>query len=516
MNGIVKKISVFLNRFGWRQCVLKVLDELFPVKNIAVPEMPFPVPESPVSFFTDGDISAEKAVYPAELITPNGKWMLIASGKARLEKYALWRIAAFVEKHPEYGVLYFDNAVVKQQTPGKKSYICRPDFALEYLRSYDYTGSVYAIRRELAGKFEGCSKLETFLRAAEAGVKIGHLPEIIYSCEPEKENPEAETAVIAGHLTRCGIGFDDISIAAGCRRIKYSVSGNPKISILIPSFNNCAVLKRCIDSIVQKSTWDNWEIVVVENGSSEPGLFDYYRELQRHPGIKVVTYPVSEKFNYSKVNNFGVEHCSGEYILFLNNDTEVISGNFLEEMLSFAQRPDVGVTGAKLYYFDRTLQHAGVIVGAGSIAAHHSWRSRENDGGYLNTLACAREFSAVTFACAMVRKSDFFQFGALDEALGVAYNDIDFCLRMIALGKRVIYTPYAELFHHESLSRGREDTPEKQARIAGEAALFEERHREILENGDPFYNPNLSLSGQSFTLRGRLGRLKLVQRKKRS
>ena len=310
--------------------------------------------------------------------------------------------------------------------------------------------------------------------------------------------------------------FEDISIAAGCRRIKYAVSGNPKVSILIPSFNNCAVLKRCIDSIVQKSTWDNWEIVVVENGSSEPALFDYYKELECHPGIKVVTYPIAENFNYSKVNNFGAEHCSGEYILFLNNDTEVISGNFLEEMLRFAQRADAGVTGAKLYYFDRTLQHAGAIVGAGAIAAHHSLRSTEEDAGYLNTLLCAREFSAVSFACAMVRKSDFFQCGALDEELGVAYNDIDFCLRMIKRGKKVIYTPYAELFHHESLSRGLEDTPDKMARNANEAARFEARHQEILKNGDPFYNPNLSLSGRCFTLKGRLKRLKLLQRRKMS
>lgn len=500
--------------YGFRQTCLRAWDRIFPRHSVSPGKIP-DCSASAVRFVCDDLIVSGIDSVSRSMIDASGGFALHSSGAdVSLLPGTLQRIAAFLETVPETDILYADSAICAEN--GKiTGYEFRPDFALEYLRSDDYFGKLIVVRRSFAKKFPGATNLELMLRGVENGVNIVHIPQLLYTHRSEAPSCDGVESV-AEHLDRCGIAFEEVIAGNRHRRIKYAVEGGPLISILIPSFNNCAVLRRCIDSIIQKTTWKNLEIVIVENGSNEAELFDYYKTLQEDPRIKVVSYPVAESFNYSRVNNFGAKQCSGDYILFLNNDTEVISGNFLEEMLSFAQRPDVGVTGAKLYYFDRTLQHAGVIVGAGSIAAHHSWRSSENDGGYLNTLACAREFSAVTFACAMVRKSDFFQFGALDEALGVAYNDIDFCLRMVAHGKRVIYTPYAELFHHESLSRGREDTPEKQARIAGEAALFEERHREILENGDPFYNPHLSLSGQSFTLRGRLGRLKLVQRKKRS
>ncbi|MBE6390633.1 MAG: glycosyltransferase [Lentisphaerae bacterium] len=510
---MLKSLISFLRNYGFKQTLMVVLDRIFPPRKVESKTLPELQGEFPRFAVVD---SLPDCVDPesAELVDTDGEWVLCGNaGDVRFCRGALLYIAEFLQKHPECGVLYFDSAIVEPD--GKFSYELRPDFALEYLRSFDYCGKVIAVKSDFFRKYPETSNTDLMLRAFENGFSIGHLPQVLYTHRGEPEYVDNRVCV-AEHLKRCGIEVESITLNAGCRRIKYAIAGEPLVSILIPSHNNCAVLKRCVDSIIGKCSWRNFEIVIVENGSTEVQLFDYYRDLSRDSRIKVVDYPVKEAFNYSRINNFGVEHCSGEYILFLNNDTEVITPGFLEEMLQFAQMPDVGVAGAKLAYWDGSLQHGGIIIGMGSIAAHHSSGVSPDDAGYLNTLRCAREFSAVTFACAVVRKSDFLSLGGLDETLGIAYNDVDFCLRMRESGKRVIFTPYAELFHHESLSRGREDTLVKQQRIAREAALFEARHQKILENGDPFYNPNLNLSGKSFSLRGRAGRLKLIQRKNRS
>ena len=509
---MLKKLLYFLCNYGFRQTFLLMLDRMFPPKKVRDKSDP-ELQEGSPRFFVVEALRDCVDHDSAALVAPDGDWTLCGNAGIRFCRGALRHIAGFLQKHPECGALYFDSAIAAPD--GKLSYELRPDFALEYLRSFDYCGKVIAVKSEFLREHPDISNTELLLRAVENGVNIGHVQQVLYVHCGESDDVD-NSNVIVEHLKRCGIAVDGITADSGSRRIKYAISGEPLISILIPNHNNCSVLKRCIDSIIGKSSWRNFEIVIVENGSTESALFDYYRTLSQNCRIKVIDYPKKEAFNYSKINNFGVKHCSGEYILFLNNDTEVVTPGFMEEMLRFAQMPDVGIVGAKLAYFDGSLQHGGIIVGMGSIAAHHSLRAAADDAGYLNTLCSAREFSAVTFACAMVRKSDFLSLGGLDESLGIAYNDVDFCLRMRNMGKRVIFTPYAELFHHESFSRGLDNTSAKQLRIAGEAARFEARHGEILENGDPFYNPNLSLSGKSFSLRGRVGRLKLIQRKKMS
>lgn len=509
------KILTFYRRFGVRQTLCKVLDDLFPLKRIVPQKLPVPAADELPAFSFDRQLCPDGVDYPEDLCRDDAPWLIIApDGKAVLKKTALRQIAAFLKQNPDCELIYFDSEVSGSSGGG---YFCRPDFSPEYLRSYDYIGELCAIRRELAEKITPGSITEIFLSAAESGVNIAHFPQIIYSVSGVSQTAEGGCEAVSRHLIRCGIAFDEVIPCGGGRRIKYQISGEPLISILIPSHNQPGVLKRCVESLLNRSDYRNFEIVIVENGSNAPELFDYYRELENScDRVKVVSYPVKESFNYSRINNFGAEYCAGEYILFLNNDTELISPESLREMLMFARMPDVGVTGAKLLYMDGTVQHCGSIIGMGGIAAHHSLRAGREEGGYLNTLQSAREFSAVTFACAMVRRSDFFSTGKLDEDLAVAYNDIDFCLRMRNAGKRVICTPHSLWFHHESLSRGLEDSPEKIERIAREAAIFEARHAGILQNGDPFYNPNLNLSGKSFTPRGRLGRLKLIQRRKRS
>ena len=258
-------------------------------------------------------------------------------------------------------------------------------------------------------------------------------------------------------------------------------------------------LRRCISSIVEKSTWENYEIIVVENNSETKEIFSYYDELQNNPQIRVVTF--EGKFNYSKINNFGVSLATGDYVLLLNNDTQVITINWMEELLMYAQRPDVGAVGGKLYYGDKTIQHAGVVIGFGGIAGHTFIGLHKAENSYFHRAMSTQDYSAVTAACLMTKKALFDEVGGFTEKLAVAFNDIDYCMKVRASNHLVVYNPYALLYHYESKSRGLEDTPEKVARFNREIKIFSERWPEILKDGDPYYNPNLTLRKSNFALR---------------
>lgn len=279
-------------------------------------------------------------------------------------------------------------------------------------------------------------------------------------------------------------------------RMRYEIKGHPKISIIIPNKDHVDLLSRCISSIREKSTYDNYEIIIVENNSMLKSTFAYYDSLAEDEKIKVVKW--EKEFNYSAINNFGVTFASGEYILLLNNDMEVIAADWLEEMLMFAQRDDVGAVGAKLYYPDDTVQHAGVILGIGGVAGHSHKYFKKGEPGYFARLVVAQDLSAVTAACMMMPKAVFDEVGGLDEGYKVAFNDVDLCMKIRQAGYLIVYTPYAELYHYESVSRGSEDTPEKVERFNGEVARFMERWGEELLAGDPYYNPNLSLEFEDF------------------
>lgn len=278
------------------------------------------------------------------------------------------------------------------------------------------------------------------------------------------------------------------------------------ISIVIPNKDHAADLKRCITSILEKSTYENYEIVIVENGSETKEIFEYYTSLKEYDNIRVVTYEKPEGqngFNYSAVNNFGVKQTKGDYILLLNNDTEVITVNWMEELLMYAQREDVGAAGAKLYYGNKTIQHAGVVLqlGAHRTAGHsHYGQSRENLG-YMGRLCYAQNVSAVTGACLLVKKSLFEEVGGLDESFAISLNDVDFCLKLREKGLLNVFTPFAELYHYESVSRGLDDSGEKAERYNRESAHFREKWKTVLEKGDPYYNPNFSLDRSDFALK---------------
>ena len=261
-------------------------------------------------------------------------------------------------------------------------------------------------------------------------------------------------------------------------------------------------LRRCITSILEKSTHDNFEIVVVENNSTTKEIFDYYKEIQEQDSrIKVVTY--TGEFNYSAVNNLGVKHTTGEYILLLNNDTEVITVNWIEELLMYAQREDVGAVGGKLYYANKTIQHAGVVIGLGAhrTAGHtHYGQSRENLG-YMGRLCYTQNVTAVTGACLLVKKSLFEEVGGLEESFKISLNDVDFCLKLREKGYLNVFTPFAELYHYESISRGLDDQGEKAIRYNEESERFRNKWKVQLEAGDPYYNPNFSLDRSDFSLK---------------
>lgn len=403
----------------------------------------------------------------------------------------------------------------------------KPDYAVDNLRANNYIChfSVFA-KRLLEGeelfrsRFDGSQDHDMILRMTDRAKHIVHIPKLLYywrchegsvasGIDAKPYVVAAAKGAVADHLRRHGFTHFQITSTRAFEtifKIRYEIIGDPMISIVIPNKDHAADLKRCITSILEKSTYENYEIVIVENGSEMKEIFDYYTSLKEYANIRVVTYEKPEGqngFNYSAVNNFGVKQTKGDYILLLNNDTEVITVNWMEELLMYAQREDVGAAGAKLYYGNKTIQHAGVVLqlGAHRTAGHsHYGQSRENLG-YMGRLCYAQNVSAVTGACLLVKKSLFEEVGGLDESFAISLNDVDFCLKLREKGLLNVFTPFAELYHYESVSRGLDDSGEKAERYNRESAHFREKWKTVLEKGDPYYNPNFSLDRSDFALR---------------
>lgn len=398
----------------------------------------------------------------------------------------------------------------------------KPDFAPDNLRSNNYICHFTVFSRKLyeqvggfRKEFDGSQDHDIILRLTEKAEHIVHIPLILYhwriSDASVASDPYAKPYTIkAGinavseHLERVGLKgtVESSPIHPNIYRIRYEIENNPKISILIPNYNHVEELKTCIDSIRDLSTYENYEIIIIENNSNEE-TFEYYKELEKDERIKVVVYKPEAGFNYSAINNFGVNYASGDYLLFLNNDVEIITPDWMEEMLMLCQRNDVGATGAKLYYPDDTIQHAGVILGVLTLAGHAFKGNSRNDPGYFGRASYQQDLTACTAACLMVRKNVFDEIGGFDESLAVAFNDIDLCMKIRKAGYLVTFTPYAELYHYESKSRGMEDTPEKIKRFQGEIKRFHEKWQYALDAGDPYYNPNLTLEREDFSIKRR-------------
>ena len=447
-----------------------------------------------------------------------GDYLCLLDHDDLLHPFALRAVAqAIRDQNADF--IYTDEAHFRETPDDAYLPNYKPDFAPDTLRSYNYICHLSAFSRALldaAGggfdpRYDGSQDYDLILRLTEKARKIVHIPQILYLWRTHTGSTASDISVkaytmdaarqaLAAHLTRVGLqGKVENDAIPSTYDIRYVLDGQPLVSIVIPTKDHADVLKRCIDSIREKTTWPSWEIVLVENNSTEAETFRYYETLKADSRVRLVTYQGG--FNYSAINNFGVRHAQGQYYLLLNNDIEVITPDWIERMLMFAQRPDVGAVGAMLYYPDDTVQHAGVILGIGGVAGHAHKYFKRGEPGFMYRLRVAQNLSAVTAACMLVRREVWEAVGGLDEQLAVAFNDVDFCLRVRQAGYLVVWTPHAELYHYESRSRGKENTLEKQQRFAGEIAFFHQRWDAVLDAGDPYYNPNLTLKRENFSLR---------------
>lgn len=398
----------------------------------------------------------------------------------------------------------------------------KPDYAIDNLRANNYICHFSVFHRHLLDgselfrtKYDGSQDHDMILRLTDKAKKVVHVPKLMYywrshagsvasGIQAKTYAVDAAKGAVADHLRKHGYTHFKITSTRAFEtifKISYQIIGNPKISIVIANKDHEPDLRRCISSIMEKSTYDNYEIIIVENNSETPEIKKYYEELKENERIRIITYEGS--FNYSAVNNLGVKAAEGEYILLLNNDTQVITINWMEELLMYAQREDVGAAGAKLYYADKTIQHAGVVLGLGAhrTAGHSHYMQHRENLGYMGRLCYAQNVSAVTGACLMVSKELFEKAGGLDESFAISLNDVDFCIKLREMGYLNVFTPFAELYHYESVSRGLDDQGEKAARYNEESARFREKWKEVLEKGDPYYNPNFSLDRSDFSLK---------------
>ena len=412
--------------------------------------------------------------------------------------------------------LYSDEALFTSDVRRPTAGHFKPDFAPDYLNCCNYICHFSVFQKALFDAVggldpacDGSQDHDIVLRLTERARCIVHIPKVLYYWRVHEGSTSGGTGAkpyvaaaakraVAGHLARTGAkGAVADGLFPSTYKVEYAVEGNPLVSILIPNKDHADDLRKALTSIFTKTAYPNYEVLVVENNSVEPATFDYYRELQKqHPNCRVVTYEGG--FNFSAINNFGRKAARGEYLLLLNNDVEVINGTWLGEMLALCAQPGVGIVGAKLYYPDDTIQHAGVIVGLGGYAGHSHKYAKRGGSGYMFRAATVQDLSAVTAACLLVKAAGYDEAGGLDEGFAVAFNDVDFCLRVRALGYRVLFTPYAELYHYESKSRGLDTKGPARERFEGERRRMKQRYGERLLR-DPFYNPNLTLDREDFS-----------------
>ena len=459
-------------------------------------------------------INTNKAI---EMAT--GEYLMLSDHDDTLEPDALYEIVKAINDHQGPEIVYTDEDKLSMDGEFYFEPHFKSDYNLFRLRDNNYICHIFAVKKALVDQvgglrqeYDGSQDYDFILRCCEQAKQVIHIPRVLYHwrCHEEStaENPESKTyafesgkRAIEEHYRRTGIDAEVYQGEfLGLYRTRFHRDHDPLISIIIPNKDHIDDLKRCMDSIDQKSTYKNYEYIIVENNSTDDATFQYYKKLEaENPKAHVVYW--DKEFNYSAINNYGAAFAKGEYLLLLNNDTEIINEDCLEELLGYCMRSDVGAVGARMYYEDDTIQHAGVVIGFGGIAGHCFVLQPRGTTGYCHRIICAQDYSAVTAACMMVKREAFDKVGGLTEELAVAFNDIDFCMKLREAGYLIVYNPYAELYHYESKSRGLEDTPEKVARFNKEIQIFERRWPDIMRDGDPYYNPNLTLKSQDFSLK---------------
>ena len=440
-----------------------------------------------------------------------------------LHPCALWYTAqAIVEQGADF--VYTDEATFEGKVENVVLYHFKPDFMLDNLRSNNYICHLTTFSKvlmEQAGggeraEYNGSQDYDLFLRLTEKAQKIAHIPHALYYWRSSPNSTasdisaktyciDAGIAALKAHYARCGVAVDDVTLIPGTPgyyKTDYTMAHPGRVSILIPTCDHIRDLETCVESIYARTTYPDFEILLIENNSKEEQTFRSYERMRKeHPDtLKVLTWQ-GKGFNYSALNNFGAQYATGEYLLLLNNDTEVITPGWLEEMVMYAQQKRVGCVGAKLLYPDDTIQHAGVGFGIGGVAGHlHKYFPATSDG-YMGRLNYVQDVYGDTAACLLIRKEIYDEVHGLDESYAVAFNDVDFCVRVREAGYTNVFTPFAQLYHYESKSRGMEDNPEKQKRFQGEVLRFQARWGDLLAKGDPCTNPNFDIQREDFSLK---------------
>jgi O-antigen biosynthesis protein len=448
----------------------------------------------------------------------SGEWIALMDHDDLIPEDALFTVAKTINSHPDAKLIYSDEDKIDDKGRRFDPYFkCDWNYHLFLSQNMiSHLGVYHAATLKKTGGFragfEGSQDYDLALRFIEQinPEQIIHIPQVLYywrahaesTAENIKRKPYAQLAAqkaISEHLERKKISASVEISSTSMYRIKYNLPDElPLVSIIIPTRNNKYYLKKCISSITKKTNYPNYELIVVNNNSDDPGTLKYLSSLQENK--KVTVLDDNRTFNFSTINNRASEHARGNLICFLNDDTEVINPDWLHEMVRLILQPEIAVVGAKLWYGDKTIQHAGVILGMGGIASHSHKCMSEFDVGYFGRVNIIQEFSAVTAACMLIEKDIFVRAGKFDEVnLAINYNDIDLCLKVKKLGYKIVWTPYAELYHHESKSRGQDNDPEKKKRFESEIAFMQKKWGELLNN-DPAYSPNLTLDAENFGL----------------
>ncbi|MBE9191777.1 glycosyltransferase family 2 protein [Gloeocapsopsis crepidinum LEGE 06123] len=433
---------------------------------------------------------------------------------------ALYEVALLLNRHPEADMIYSDEDKIDTQNRLKDPFF-KPEWCPDSFLSRMYTCHLGTYRRSLIEQiggfrvgYEGSQDYDLVLRLTEKTANIFHIPKILYHW---RIHPESTAAGVASVKSYAQLAAEKAIAEALTRRnepgkvtgipefpgnysVRYEISHYKRVSIIIPTRNLGNILNKCLESIFQKSTYPNYEVIVIDNGSTEVKTLNIISQWLEQQPEHFKCYPLDVPFNYSQLNNYAASKAEGDYLLFLNNDTEVVTPDWIEAMVEQAQRSSIGAVGALLLYPDNSIQHAGVVLGLGGVAAHSHRYFPATTPGYVCQVKTINNYSAITGACLMCRREVFAEIGGFDETLAVAYNDIDLCLKMSNLGYRNIYLPHVVLYHYESKSRGYEDTPEKITRLHKEADYLLSKWQEIVDN-DPCYNPNLTRDREDYSIK---------------
>jgi GT2 family glycosyltransferase len=452
------------------------------------------------------------------LAIATGNFIALLDHDDLLAAEALFENALVINRHPDVDLIYSDEDKIDEHDRRRDPYF-KPDWSPDSLLSRNYVSHLGVYRRSLVEEvggfrtgFEGSQDYDLVLRVTERTNRIEHIPRVLYHWRIHSESTafsrkqkgyayDAAERAISEALERRGEPgrVEGLELLPGTYTVRYELRDAGRVSIVVPTRDHGEDVDRCLRSVFERSTYQNIEVVLLDNGSTDrDSLRVFGAWVEREPArVKLVTHDVP--FNFSNVNNYAVRHASGSYLLFLNNDTEVITPDWIEAMVEQAQRPSIGAVGAKLLYADGTVQHGGVIIGLGSVAGHSHKYFRGDAPGYFGTLQTVNNFSAVTGACLMVRRAVFDEIGGFDERLAIAFNDVDLCLRIQAAGYCNVYLPHVELYHYESKSRGHENTPEKMERFLREQLYMRERWK-TAEIADPHYNRNLTLMREDYAI----------------